>query len=231
MMQRLSTFAAMLSLAVFAATAQANLLNDGSVEQADNNTDVSNSAWVLTADVPSAPNGGTDLSAIFSESVWAASDGAKGVWFRSFEGNQDPGDTTANASLAQTVPGIAVEGGDYLLTFDSARETNHTAGSTTATLGSGASGSVTVDLLAATYNGGGNMNAPEGPTKFSLRLNNVAPGDTLSVSVDMVDGVDALANPQSIMFDNFVLTTIPEPASLLMAGLGMLGLLAVRRKR
>lgn len=223
-MKKLCQFSAMLSLVVFAATAQANLLDDPSFEAATDNTQTSNSAWTLTADVPGAPNGGTEASAVFEDGPWAHNDGEIGVWFKSFEGNQAAGDTTANASLTQTVSNVA--GGDYILTFDSARETNHTAGSTSVSLSDGSS-TVSIDLLTATYNNGGNMNSD--PTSFSLALPGVSAGADLTVLVEMVDGVDALANPQSIMFDNFSL--VPEPTSLALAGISMLGLMGLRRKR
>ena len=215
-------FAAGLSLTVFATMARANLLDDGSFELAIDGTQTSNSNWTLTANFPD----GLTAAAMFSSSVWAASDGQTGVWFKSFEGDQDPSDDTANVELTQTASNVA-SGGTYELIFQSARETNFTAGSATATLSSSSGPSVSVDLLTATYNDDGNMASD--PTTFALSLPNVVAGDDLTVSVEMVDGVDALANPQSLMVDNFVL--VPEPASIVLIGLGLLGVSAIRRKR
>lgn len=220
-MKKLCVFSVMLSFALVTATAQANLLDDGSFEAATDNTTTSNSAWTLDANAPD----GTDSSATFSESVWAASDGLKGVWFKSFEGETDPvNGPLAEASLSQTVSNVG--GGDYTLTFDSARETNFTAGLVSVSLPDGSS-TTSIDLLTATYNDGGNLDG--NPTSFSLALNGVASGANLTVLVEMADGVDSLSNPQSLMFDNFSL--VPEPTSIALAGISMLSLIGLRRKR
>jgi len=181
-----------------------NLLDDPSLELATDNTQTSNSDWTLTVNFPD----GSDPAAQFSSTVWAASDGSTGVWFKPFEGNQNPGDPPADAELSQTVAGVA-QSGTYTLTFESARETNFTASAATATLSSSSGISSQLDLLTATYNDDGNMNSD--PTTFTLQIMPVLAGEDLTVSVEMGDGVDALANPQSLMVDNFALTVTPFP--------------------
>jgi hypothetical protein len=219
-MKRFSLGVAVLSVAMFAATAHANLLDDGSFELGG----PAGSPWSSTDNVPD----GTDGSLEFSSSVWAASDGDVGIWFKSFEGQQDSADPPANAGISQSV--AAPINGDYILTFQSARETNVSADSFPAVLSSdGTGGSASIELLTAVYNDDGNMNSD--PTTFSLQLNGVTAGDNLTVSVDMINGIDSLANPQSLMVDNFVLNLIPEPTSLALFGLGVLGVMTTRRNR
>ena len=216
-MKRRSLGVAALLAAFVPAVVQENLLDEGSFEAATNDSDISNSNWSMVAN---APGGGP--SARFSTSVWAASDGETGVWFRSFQGSSaEP----ANATLSQSV--IAPRGGSYTLLFDSARETHVTGDSWLASLTASSGPSDSFELLTATYNDDGNMNSD--PTRFSLTVNGVNAGDTLTVSVDMVNGVDAGSNPQSLMVDHFRL--IPEPVSVALVGVGLAGLLGVRRRR
>ena len=73
-MKRLCICMSVLSVAAFAATARANLLDDGSFDLAANGGQTSNSAWTLTLD-----SGGT--GAVFSNSGWAS---------RDFIDNSDP---------------------------------------------------------------------------------------------------------------------------------------------
>jgi hypothetical protein len=46
----------------------------------------------------------------------------------------------------------------------------------------------------------------------------------------MVDGVDAGANPQSLVADRFSLVAVPEPGTLTLVGLALIGLLGRRRR-
>jgi hypothetical protein len=47
----------------------------------------------------------------------------------------------------------------------------------------------------------------------------------------MVGGVNSGVNPQSLMVDSYDLIFIPEPTSIALAGLGLLGAFSMRRKR
>lgn len=59
----------------------------------------------------------------------------------------------------------------------------------------------------------------------------VAPAGTVSVRVraSMIDGVNSDANPQSAFVDDFSLTAIPEPGTMIMVLVGV-GVLAFRRR-
>jgi hypothetical protein len=60
----------------------------------------------------------------------------------------------------------------------------------------------------------------------------VAPAGTAFVQAraSMVDGHAAPANPQSAFMDDFTLSAIPEPATVALIGLGLVGLLGIRRR-
>lgn len=212
---------AVLSLAAFAATAQANLLDDGSFDLATNDTRTSNSAWSLTSSI-TEPDG-----AVFSTSDWASKDaGGTGVWFKTFGG--DPNGITEDSLLTQTV--VAPANGDYTLLFWGAREANHLSTTTFASLSSsGTGGSDSVDLNTATFNNTLNF-VDGGGTRFSLSLTGVTAGDFLTVSVDEIGGISNPGAAESLMVDQFTLS-IPEPTSLALVGLGLLGAFTMRRKR
>lgn len=224
-MKKIFMCAAVLSLAVFATTAQANLLDDGGFENSTPNSQTSGSAWTVTTN---DPNDGT-AGGIFSDGGWAVKEGTRGFWFQSFQGSNDPNGTPPrDLDLAQDV--VAPQNGDYDLFFWVAREANVAATSLTASLSSsGTGGSTSVDLLTATYND--NLNFADGDgTRFQLSLTGVTAGDTLTTSVALVGGVDAGINPQSLMVDNFNLQ-VPEPASIALIGMGLMGVSVLRRKR
>lgn len=212
-----SLFLALFSTVVIAASAQANLLDDGSFDLATGDSQTSNSAWVLNSNNPD-PGTPTDEAAQFQAAAWASNDAGApevGVWFRAFTGKT--AGPLAQADISQSVN--APSDGDYVLSFDARRETFFSVASWSVDL-NGAS----VDLLSAAP-ADGSWNT------FSVVLSGVTAGDALTVTGAMVDGIDALANPQSAFLDNFDLQLVPEPTSVALAGIGLLGLLAVRRKR
>ena len=206
-------------LVSFATPSNAALLDDPGFEAATTGTQTSNSDWVLTVNFPDA----VQPAAEFREG-FAAQSGNMGVWFRSFEGAQAPGDLLANAELMQMVAAVP---GIYDLTFWLNHETNFTAAAAFVELSTDAGDSTTFDMLAT-------------PTGIGFAqygiLNFVAsPGTTkLTVRAVMTDGAIAQANPQSILLDDFDLTgppAIPEPGSVGLLVGGLLALACLRRRR
>lgn len=218
-------FAFGLGLLLTQSLAFANLLDDPGFEAATPGGQTSNSNWSLNVNFPDTePPSPTEGSAQFQEAAWASNPNGtsgKGVWFKAFKGDPDPG-IGADADLSQSV--VATVSGDYSLSFYARKETNFTASVWDATVSSdGTGGSASLDLLtAAPADGSWNQ--------YFLSLTGVTAGDTLSVSVVMDNGVDAMANPQSAFVDDFDLHAIPEPASFALLGLGSLGMLLRRRR-
>lgn len=203
-----------------AGTASANLLDDPSFEAATGGGQMSNSAWMLDVNFPD----GVEGSAQFQDAPWASNllgvDGV-GVWFKAFEGNQGPDDEPADANLRQTVdtgPGI------YDLSFWVRHEANFTAASMAVSLSSDQGDEAMFDLLSDTP-ADGEYN------QFSINDFVASAGTTsLTVQVTMEDGIDAQANPQSMMVDDFSLTVVPEPGAIVLAALAGLGILAAGRR-
>lgn len=241
-MNRLTRYAAAAALLLVSASAAHgahNLLDDGSFQLATSGGLVSNSAWTLTADFPD-PNSPTDEAAQFQGGFADAQNGTStagtGIWFKSFLGVRG-GNTsipTANADITQSL--LAPSGGKYRLAFVAGREANFTAGAFEVELSSsGTGGSASIDLLTAPMilgNIGGATSPALGGNPFSLALDGVSAGDTLTVTGRMVDGQDFNApGGQSAFLDSFVLTAVPEPAGGALAALGMLGVGWAGRRR
>jgi hypothetical protein len=161
-----------------------------------------------------------------------------GIWYRAFRGGGQSGNPPVDATLAQTTVPVTA-GGTYALTFTRVVENNFTAASMLATLSSSSGPSTSVDLLtkkvtAVTYTGGGFNNIGITGAGYEINetliLSGVLAGDTLTVALAMVDGVDAGANPQSLVADRFSLVAVPEPGTLTLVGLAVIGLLGRRRR-
>jgi PEP-CTERM motif len=120
--------------------------------------------------------------------------------------------------------------GPNRLTFDYLVETNFTAESMMATLSSTSGGTSSLNLLTATRTNMGGGFGTQGAEVGSLVVNANA-GDTLTVHLAMVNGRDAGANPQSVVADNFRLSKVPEPTSVLLGLIGVVGLLGLGRRR
>ncbi len=234
---RYGTWILGVTAATLAVPASANLLDDGAFSNADSGAQTSNSAWVLTVNFPDTVDDAAQFQTGFANAQNTGVGGTEapgtgaGVWFKPFEGQQggNTNEPKAQADLFQSV--IAPGNGDYTLSFVAGRETNFTAAEFSVTLASsGTGGSDTVDLLTAVIpngNLGGAASTNPGGTPFSLTLNGVTAGDTLSVRAVMVDGMDSLVNPQSAFLDSFEL--VPEPASFGL--LGAAGLALLRRRK
>lgn len=232
-----SLVAAFSAAVLLAATAQAqNLLDDGSFTAADSGGQTSNSDWLLTVNFPDSDDAAQFQGGFANAENGSGGpgDGGTGIWFKSFLGNRG-GDTnipTANADITQSV--VAPANGDYVLNFVAGREENFTAGEFSVTLSSsGTGGSASVDLLTAPMilgNIGGGASPALGGNPFSLTLAGVTAGDTLTVTGAMVDGVDFnMPGGQSAFLDAFSLV-VPEPTSLALAGVGLIGLMTRRRR-
>ncbi len=131
---------AMVDSFVLTTNASGNLLSDGSFELATNNTQTSNSAWVMTAQ-----SDGVEPAGAFQTATWAAASGNTGVWFKGYRGT--PG-VPVDASVTQVV--TAPTSGDYTLTFAAKIEQNFptTVGAfRTSIASSGSGGMKTIDLL------------------------------------------------------------------------------------
>lgn len=216
----------------------ASLLQDGNFSLATSGSTDSNSAWTLLTNTPDGANRGAQFQTGFANAQNTGVGGPEppgtgtGVWFRTFEGNQgNSGEPLAQGLITQSV--VAPIDGDYTLEFVAGREVNFTARVFEVTLSTGAQ-SDTVDLLAAAIpdgNLGGAASGNPGGTPFTLSLSGVTAGDLVTVTGVVLDGEDSMIpGGQSGFLDGFVLTAIPEPASALLCGLGLAGVMSLRRR-
>jgi hypothetical protein len=193
-----------------------NLLQDPSFDLSTPESQT-NPHWTLDVDFPD----GVGSAAQFQDAPWASNPTGTegiGVWLKAFEGNQaDGGDPPANATLYQEVMAPA---GDYELSFFYRKETNYQAESTFVELLEDGSQIGLVDLTGVDTGG----------IFEQFSLNGSTAGGTLRVQAKMVNGTDAMANPQSAMFDDFNLAVVPEPSSSLLMVLGMAVLMLCRRR-
>ncbi len=228
-------FSIALAIILTPAVASANLLDDGSFDDATSGSQTSGSDWTLTVNFPDGLNPAARFQTGFgnAENNSTQSPGTgNGVWFRPFEGAQAANDPLAQATISQSI--VAPASGDYGLDFLAAIEGIVLADEFSVTLSSsGSGGSATVDLLTAgmaSGNIGGAASATLGGTPFVLQLFGVTAGDILTVSGDMVNGSDRLENPQSGFLDAFNLKQIPEPTSVLLLAMAAASF-AIRQRR
>ena len=191
--------------------------------------------WTVTA---SRSISGTFNDGASSEGFanFAAPSG-NGLFFKPFQGNATDGNITVH--LFQDNPGTP--GLQYSLTGYAGAEANYSgfiAASPTRSefalefldAGSIVIGSSVLDLEVA---GLGTPNAnPFNYAQYSLIA--TAPAGTASVRA-RASMIDAFNNPagggQAFVVDVFELTVVPEPGTFALIGMGLLGLLAIRRKK
>ena len=160
-----------------------------------------------------------------------------GVFFEPFTGTLSTGDLLT-VHLRQDVAGTA--GLRYVLTGWAGAEANFSgfiAGTATKAelavefldAGNSVIGGDVRDLIAEGL--GSTVGAPFGYKQFTAAA--LAPAGTVSVRA-RASLIDGYGNPagggQAFVVDDFVLTAVPEPASMVLVGAGLLGLIALRRR-
>ena len=247
----------LLALATASASAQELLINGGLDDPGTHEGDVA-VGWGLTegplnsAMPPVLANSATFAS--FADRVDDPGDATEvGLWFRAFAGGgAAPAPATVFADLTQSVPGTA--GQKYLLSAWARFETHYAGGVDNLNDGppepdgSSTDGapSPTDTFLAIDFLGAGNslLGSAARELRAGGQVNNAgwlqhfvsgtAPAGTLLVQVrgSMVNGVvNPGVNPQSAFLDDFSLTVIPEPSSVALLGLGLVGLSRIRRRK
>jgi hypothetical protein len=198
--------------------------------------------------VPMPANSAT--FARFADHTSADSSMGRGLWLQSFRGGlNDEQPPTVFAHLTQDVPGVP--GLPYELSAWSRFEAFYPGGVTNLNDGDGDPSddgppSPTDTFLALEFLDAGNSVLP-GSVELDLRteqtsdntwrqhfLTGTAPAGTINVRVrgSMIDGVlNPGVNPQSAFLDDFSLRAIPEPASVVLAIVGFLGVLMLARRR
>ena len=240
-MKRALTFFAVLGLvAMLAGGASANLLLNAALDSPGGGATIDD--W--TKDESKTFSGPT--SDLITLEPWAgpsptpvtAND--EGGFFKAFQGNVTTGDL-ATCHLTQDVAGAA--GLTYLLSGWAGAEANYSGfipGTATQSQlaiefdddndrGNGILGDSVLDLQAAGL--GGVAGVAFGYQQFAV--SGTAPAGTTVVRarVSMIDGYgNPAGGGQAFVIDDFSLSVVPEPASLTLIGLGLLGLVALRRR-
>ncbi len=212
----LSTFRlaiTLIALAPLLATslAQTNLLADPGLEASEPAT-TENPSWTLVVDQPD-PNG---RAAQFQSAGWASNpNGAPGIglWLRAFLGSSEDAASGAQATLTQRVP--ATPGLNYELTAWHKVEANYISASTLLAMDFIDDSDTVLASQALELNG---LHPADG-SWVAFQVKAVAPDLTAEVQVraQMIDGVNANANPQSAMFDDFFLRTIDQQTTAFVA--------------
>jgi hypothetical protein len=177
------------------------LLEDPGFELATSGGQESNSAWVLTVNYPD----GVQAAAQFMTAAFASNPNGTpgtGIWLRSYLGEVDPGDGTADAEIRQDVPGT--EGVEYTMSAWFKKESNYTAAATRI-------GIVFLDgamTILDTSEVDVQVLHPGDGSWIEYPVIATAPAGTAVVRVfgEMVGGSNSSVNPQSAFFDDFSLT-------------------------
>lgn len=200
--------------------------------------------WVLTETASNSAFNPQNTAQLIGFADHTGNADGQGLWLREFEGlffgNKNE---KTNAVLSQTVPGTA--GSTYTFSGWSKFEKNYSGASTTLAAGSpsGAVASPTGTYFEMRFLDA--SNAGINGTNVDLRsaqpndgewhqhtLTGIAPAGTASVLVtayalNMIPNVDP---GQSAFFDDFSLTVVPEPSSMVLTLLGLCGLARARRR-
>lgn len=179
---------------------------------------LSSEPWAGPAPTPVTTGGNAD----------PCNGGDCGVFFKAFTGDNDPnGNGPTTVHLYQDHP--AVPGREYRLTGWAGAESGFTASGAEIALefldgGGGVIGGQVIDLLPTLFISNG-----EAFNYKKYAAVSTAPGGTVEVRAraSMIDGV-AGSGGQAFVVDDFSL--IPEPSTILLAGLGLAGMLGWRRK-
>ena len=178
--------------------------------------EMSSETWAGPAPTPVTTNGSDGGD-------WA-------VFLKAFSGDATNGPATG--TLQQAVPGSA--GAKYALTGWAGAEANFLAADAVFAIdflnsGGGVLSTSSLSLLPT-------LNAPNGQA-FSYKQYTVigtAPAGTTQVRAraSMIDGIpNPLGGGQAFVIDDFTLKAVPEPATLGLLGLGLIGLHSIRRRK
>ena len=218
-----------------------NLLTDPGMNAVGPNGQLGNTPnppWVVTAARGASLAFDDGAASEGFANVAADVGGTHGLFFKAFVGNPpwDPTAGNVDATISQSVPGTA--GLKYVLTGWWGAEDNYsgltTPGANTIfaldflNAAGGLIGSAELDLEAA---GLGDPSNP-GLNYEQFMVSAIAPAGTQIVRSrgSMIDGVFFQDPGQALVTDLWKLTAVPEPATVTMAGLGLAGLVALRRR-